>query len=454
MKYESLDYKEQIIDMIINKKINIIMSDFESDKELIVLTALNRLKFDYFEKGKIIVITSKYLAKEQWIKYINEYEHLKGMKYSVIIGAESTRKKALDKEADIFIINYDGVRWLINKGLWDFDIVVIGELSEYKNDKAVKYKALKGVINLTDRVIALTNEPASNGLEDLWAELYLLDDGKRLGMSKSGYYDRYFFTKRYWNGERYNYHREPKNGAKEALYKAISDICTIYELYDKCKEPICDYKKYTVEMSAKEYSKYRWLKESMCLEFEDGTKTKAYDTTSVLSKLLQMANGVIYDDNKNEHCIHKRKLDAVEEILKHINGRNVLIAYWFQHDKNSLMSRFPNAKVIDDTRDVKEWNEGKISIGLMNPAKGGPGIDMSVGGSILIWYSLTWSLKLYEQMNHRIIGKNSLSKKLIAHIVTLNTVDESIMKVLEKKEDNQQMLLDALKRQEGEVWYV
>ncbi len=450
MRYELYEYQEQTIDMIINKKVNIVMADFEADKELMVLTALNRLKFDYFEKGKIIVITSKYLAKEQWLKYINEYNHLKGMKCSLIIGAESTRKKALEKEADIFIVNYEGVAWLINKGLWDFNTVIIGELSEYKSGKTVKYKALKSVIKSTDRVIALTKEPASNGLEDLWAELYLLDDGKRLGKSRSGYYDRYFFTKRYWNGERYNYKRELKNGAKEALYKAISDICIIYEPYGEPEESHCEYKKYDVEMSLKEYSKYRWLKNSMCLEFEDGTKTKSYDTTSILSKLLQMANGVIYDDEKNEHCIHRRKLDAVEEILKQVNGRNILIAYWFQHDKNSLISRFPNAKVIDNTRDVKEWNEGKISIGLMNPARGGAGIDMSKGGSILIWYSLTWSLKLYEQMNHRIIGKNIYGKKLIVHIVTLNTVDENIMKILERKEDNQQMLVDALKKQEGE----
>lgn len=443
MKFYPYKFQNEAIEFIIHNKMCALMLDIDMGKIVVALTAINILKYDCFDVNKVLIVTSKRVI-QSWVKEKEKWEHLNNINMSVVVGNDRQKKQALNNNSDVYITNIESVQWLFDNNHFTFDMVVIDGLSNYKNNKSKRFITMLNVKKSVKRLIGLTYMPAPNGLDDLWAQMYLIDEGKRLGKYKTGFYERYFWIDRVWYGMEFRYKRVLKEGAEEAIYKAISDVCMTVKKEEYFDLPKVLYQNIYVFMSGSEYSRYKFMEYDMIMQTEKDTKIRVNNTVALASKLLQMANGMVYDNKKDVHRIHVKKLDALEQLIKDSDNKNILVVYWFNHDKFSLQERFDNARVIENAKDIDEWNNGKIKLGLMNPATGGENIDMHYGGSILIWYSLTWSLQLYEQMNNRIINRISSKYITIMHLIMKDTIDEKIIKILEKKNNNQNELLNAI----------
>lgn len=441
MKYKPHEYQTYAAEFILNHPIAAVFLEMGLGKSVITLTAINDLLFDRFELRRILVIAPLRVARDTWPAELEKWDHLKYIRYSVVIGTEKQRRAALLHDAELYLINRENVKWLIQNHPFDFDMVVIDELSSFKDHSSQRFKALRKVRPLVKRIVGLTGTPSPNGLMDLWAEIGILDMGQRLGRFIGSYRDRYFLPDK--RNQQMVFSYKPREDAEEAIYAKIADICISMKSMDYLKMPKCIMNRVEVSLSTQEMSLYNRLKKDLILPFEDGD-IDAANAVSLSNKLLQMANGAVYDENGCVKSIHDRKLDALEDLMEAANGKPVLIAYWFKHDLERISKRF-QVKKLDTSEDIKSWNSGRISIAVVHPASAGHGLNLQTGGSTLIWFGLTWSLELYQQTNARLWRQGQTETVVIHHIVTKGTMDENVLKALQSKENIQSALMNAVK---------
>lgn len=443
MRYNAHDYQKYATEFILQHPIAAVFLEMGLGKSVITLTALFDLILDQFVIGKVLVIAPLRVARDTWPSEIQKWDHLKGLKYSVVVGTAAERKAALMHQADVYIINRENVDWLINKsGIpFRFDMIVIDELSSFKSWQAKRFKSLLKVRPFVKRIVGLTGTPSSNGLMDLWAEFRVLDLGKRLGRYITHYRNAYFTPDKRNAEVIFSY--KPLPGAEDQIYKRIEDISISMKSCDYLKLPECVINEFPVFMSEKEQEVYDSFRDDMVAKIKD-KEIDAVNAAVLSGKLLQMANGAVYDDEKNSLLIHDRKLDALEDLIEGANGKPVLVAYWYQHDAERIKSRF-DIREIKTSKDIMDWNIGDIPVAIIHPASAGHGLNLQTGGSTLIWFGLTWSLELYQQTNARLHRQGQTDTVIIHHIIAKGTIDENVMKALRQKEKTQNALIDAVK---------
>ena len=419
------------------------------DKTIITLTAIYHLLFDWFDVRKVLIIAPLRVARDTWSAEIEKWEHLNMLTYSVVIGTEQERLSALQKKAHVYLINRENVEWLIMKSgyAFDFDMLVIDELSSFKNHQTKRFKSLMKVRPKVKRVVGLTGTPSSNGLMDLWAEFRLLDLGHRLGRYITRYRETYFLPDKRNGMIVYSY--KPREGAEKEIYRRISDITISMKAKDYLDMPECINNVVEVQMDEKETEKYRILKKDMVLKV-GSSEIDVLNAASLSNKLLQMANGAIYDQEKTVIPIHDHKLDALTDLIEAANGKPVLVAYWFKHDLERIKERLHKLHIpfstMDSSDSIRKWNSGQLPVALIHPASAGHGLNLQSGGSCLVWFGLTWSLELYQQTNARLWRQGQKSRTVVIHhIVTKGTIDERVMKALESKDKIQNALMNAVK---------
>lgn len=450
MKYIPHDYQVYATKFIEEHPIAAVLLDMGLGKSIITLSAINDLCLDTFEVQKVLVIAPLRVARDTWKAEIEKWEHLKCLKYSIAVGTEAERKSALQKPANLYIINRENVGWLIEQsGLpFNYDMVVIDELSSFKSHQAKRFRSLMKVRPSVSRMVGLTGTPSSNGLMDLWAEFKLLDMGKRLGRFITHYRDEFFVPDKRNGQVIFSY--KPKEGAENEIYRRLSDISVSMKSTDYLKMPECVINEVKVNLSEKETKMYKTLKKDLVLSIAN-KEIDAINAGALSNKLLQMANGAIYDENKNYIEFHNRKLDALEDLIEQANGKPVLVAYWFKHDLERIKKRF-NVREIKSSMDITDWNNGKIPVAVIHPASAGHGLNIQEGGSTLIWFGLTWSLELYLQTIARLWRQGQKSKTVVIHHIIANgTIDEQIMTALRKKEITQNALMNAVKAEIGGI---
>lgn len=447
MKYKPYDYQTFATNFVLEHPACGLILDMGLGKSVITLTALWSLLLDSFDVGKVLVVAPKRVAENTWPTELKKWEHLDGLTWSLVLGSEKDRRAALQRRAKIYIINRENVTWLVDNYRWDFDTLVIDELSSFKSSKAQRFRALKRVRPRISRVIGLTGTPQPNGLLDLWPQLYLLDMGQRLGRFVGGYRERFFLPDKRNREVIYSY--KPKEGAEEKIYELISDICISMRAADYLDMPELVASRVEVQMNAKERKLYEGFERDMVLHLKDGD-LDAVNAAALSGKLVQMANGAVYGENRKVHHIHDRKLDALEDIIEAANGKPLLVAYWYKHDLERIRQRF-EVRTIDTPKDIADWNEGKIPVALIHPASAGHGLNLQDGGSTIVWFGLTWSLELYQQLNARLWRQGQKHTVVIQHIVAAGTHDEDIMNALEKKDMSQTALIAAVKARIGGV---
>jgi len=417
-------------------------------KTVITLTAINDLLFDSFQVHKILVIAPLRVARDTWTDEINKWEHLSDLRFSVAVGTESERRAALWKKADIYIINRENVQWLIDSGLiFDYDMVVIDELSSFKNHQSKRFKSLMKVRPKVKRIVGLTGTPSSNGLMDLWAQFRLLDMGQRLGRFIGQYRSSYFIPDKRNGQVIFSY--KPLPNAENEIYKKISDITISMKSTDYITMPELLTVEYPVRLSENERKYYNELKQDLVLTLADGEVTAA-NAAALSGKLCQMANGAVYGDDSIILYIHDRKLDVLEDLIEAANGKPVLVAYWFRHDLERITERLRKLHIhflqLDSSNSIQKWDRGELPVALIHPASAGHGLNLQAGGSTLIWFGLTWSLELYQQTNARIWRQGQTSETVVIHhIISKDTIDERIIKALLEKNKVQAALIDAVK---------
>ena len=448
MKYSPHDYQRYAAEFIITHPISALLLDMRLGKTSITLTAINDLLFDSFEIHKVLVVAPLRVARDTWCAEIEKWEHLRNLRYSVVVGTAQERISALHVPADIYIINRENIQWLVEEsGLpFDFDMAVIDELSSFKNHLSKRFRAFMKARPKLKRIVGLTGTPAGNGLMDLFAEFKLLDMGERLGRLIGLYRNTYFQPDKRNGMVVYSY--KPLPDAEQQIYDKISDITISMKATDHLKMPELISSEYTVRLSENEKEKYDRLKKDLILSTEDNEVTAA-NAASLSNKLSQMANGAVYSDDESIIEIHNRKLDALEDIIESMNGRPLLVAYWFKHDLERIRKRF-EVREIRSSADISEWNSGKIPVALIHPASAGHGLNLQSGGSTLVWFGLTWSLELYQQTNARLWRQGQQSETVvIQHLITKGTIDERILKALTQKEQTQTALMQAVKAELG-----
>lgn len=443
MRYKPHEYQAFAADFILSHPISAIFLNCGLGKTVITLTAIEELMHDRFEVSKVLVIAPLRVARNTWPAEIQKWDHLHSLTYSVAVGTEVERRAALAAKADLYIINRENVQWLIEKSgvPFDFDMVVIDELSSFKSNQAKRFKCLVKMRPRVKRIVGLTGTPSSNGLMDLWAEFRLLDMGERLGRY-IGQYRRAYFVPDKRNGE-IIYSYKPLPGAEEAIYRRIGDITISMRSKDYLKMPECVINEVPVWMEPHQSKLYEQLKQEMVISLK-GSEINAANAAALSGKLLQMANGAVYDGMGEPFFIHDEKLNALEDLIEGANGKPVLVAYWYKHDLDRIKARF-DVREIKTDRDIADWNAGNIPVAVIHPASAGHGLNLQAGGSTLVWFSLTWSLELYQQTNARLWRQGQTDTVVIHHIITKDTIDEDVMKALGKKERTQSSLINAVK---------
>ncbi len=449
MKYNPHDYQKFATEYIESHPACAVLLDMGLGKTSITLTALNNMLFDSFQIHKILVIAPLRVARDTWPAEIEKWDHLESLLVSVAVGTEKERMTALQKTADIYVINRENVQWLIEQsGLpFDYDTVVVDELSSFKSYQSKRFKSLSKIRPVVSRVIGLTGTPSSNGLMDLWAEFKILDMGARLGKFITAYRNNYFIPDKRNGQIIYSY--KPLPYAEDAIYRKISDITISMKSTDYLPMPELVSSEYSVSLSEKEAERYEEMKQELILQLPDGEVTAA-NAAALSGKLCQMANGAIYDDNGEILPIHNQKLDALEDIVEAAAGKPLLVAYWFKHDLKRIEEKLRNLKVpysrLDTSESIKKWNAGMIPVGLIHPASAGHGLNLQSGGSTIVWFGLTWSLELYQQTNARLWRQGQTAGTVVVqHIVTKGTIDEKILKALSAKDKSQSALIAAVK---------
>lgn len=449
VKFKPHRYQELAIQHILENKEAGLFLDMGMGKTVSTLTALNELMFDEFSVNKVLIIAPLRVARTTWADEIKKWEHLKKFKVSKVIGGVRQRVAALKVKADIYTINRENVMWLVEylKSDWFFDGLIIDELSSFKNTKTKRFKALRKVKPFLKRVVGLTGTPAPNTYLELFPQLYLLDGGKSLGRSVTGFRDRYF---RPLNGKGYIvYEYGLRPGAKEAIEKAISKTCISMQTEDWLEMPEIIYNNVIVELPKKVMNQYKLFEKEKVLELESADVV-GVNAAVMFGKLLQFASGAIYDDEKQVQFIHDEKIKALEEVIEEANGQNIIAFYNYKHELDRLKEAFKHLKprTLDKEQDEKDWGEGRIQLLLAHPASMGHGLNLQSGGRIIVWFSLTCSLELYSQANARLYRQGQKHSVFVHHIISAKTIDELVQEKLKNKNVNQNALLEALKRGE------
>lgn len=447
MQYNPHEYQTYATNFILEHPVAAVLLEMGLGKSVITLTAIYELMLNRFEVEKVLVIAPLRVARDTWPAEIEKWEHLKGLTYSVAIGTEAERLAALKRPAHLYLINRENVDWLITKSHlpFDYDMVVIDELSSFKSYAAKRFKSLLKVRPTVKRMVGLTGTPSGNGLMDLWAEFRVLDMGQRLGRYITHYRNNFFVPDK--RNQQMIFSYKPKPGAEDAIYKLISDITISMKSADFLKMPECIINEVPVALSEKEWSVYHDLREDMVVALKD-EEIDAVNAAALSGKLLQMANGAVYNEEKEVIRIHDRKLDALEDLIEAANGKPVLVAYWYNHDLQRIKQRF-SVREIKTSQDIKDWNNGKIPVAVIHPASAGHGLNIQFGGSTIIWFGLTWSLELYQQTNARLWRQGQNDTVVIHHIIAKDTIDEDVMAALRKKEKIQSALIDSVKARIG-----
>ena len=447
MEFKAHAYQQYAINYIEGHPIAALFLECGLGKTIITLTALHSLMLDSFTVKRCLIVAPLRVARDTWPAEIAKWDHLEGLTYEVAVGSEKERleaiSRAMKKGSRLVIVNRENVPWLIKNTPWIYDMVVLDELSSFKSNKALRFKALQKVRPRVSRIVGLTGTPAPNGYLDLWAEYYLLDMGQRLDKFITHYRRMYFDLEPHKDYDAYTL----KPSADKLINAKIADITVSMQAVEHLQMPELLKQKELVIMSPDERDRYKQLKRDKVLRLDGGTIT-AKNATSLCGKLSQLANGAIYDPDGNVIEFHDRKLDALEDLIEAANGQPTLVAYWFQHDYERIRRRFPKARDIKNSDDIRDWNDRKISVALIHPASAGHGLNLQQRGSYLIWFGLTWSLELYEQTNARLWRQGQKSQTVvIKHIMTRGTIDETIYRALTEKHTTQEALMNAVSAQ-------
>lgn len=449
MKYSPYEYQSYATNFILTHPAAAVFLDMGLGKSVIALTAIFELCLDSFLVRKVLVIAPLRVARDTWPEEIQKWDHLDGLTYSVALGTETERKAALMQRASVFIINRENVQWLIEEsGLpFDFDMVVIDELSSFKSYQAKRFRSLLKVRPKVNRIVGLTGTPSGNGLMDLWAEFRILDMGIRLGRFITRFRTTHFTPDKRNGQVVFSY--KPLPGAEEDIYRKISDITISMRAADHLKMPECVINEIKVKLSDAEREVYDRFKREMVVSLK-GEELDAGNAAVLAGKLSQMANGAVYGENKRVLPIHERKLDALEDLIEAANGKPMLVVYWFNHDLARIQERLHKLHIpfttLDNAESIVRWNRAELPVALIHPASAGHGLNLQAGGSTLIWFGLTWSLELYQQTNARLWRQGQKADSVvICHIIANGSIDERIMTALRKKEKTQTALIDAVK---------
>ena len=448
MIYEPYPYQQYCAARIVADAAVGLFLDMGLGKTVITLDAINTLRYDRWAVQRVLIIAPKKVAEGTWTKEAQKWEHLRHLRISAVLGSQQKRLRALATPADIYVINRDNVAWLVDyfKNAWPFDMVVLDESSSFKNSQSKRFKALKLVRSRINRLVELTGTPASNGLIDLWAQIYLLDGGARLGRTLGQYRERFFDPDKRSRTQIFSY--TPKDGSMEYIQQAIGDICVSMKAEDYLNLPDRMFDDVPVVLDDKARKAYRQLERDLLLELDEGQITAA--SAGVLTgKLLQLCNGAVYDSEKRPLAIHNCKVEAFLEVLEQLNGQHCLVFYNFQHDRDRLLAALEplglRVRVYQSAADEDAWNAGEIDVLLAHPASCAYGLNLQNGGHHIVWFGLTWSLEQYEQANKRLHRQGQRHPVIVHHLVVQGGMDEDVIESLRAKGDTQEALMDALK---------
>lgn len=443
-------YQQHCIDQILRiKKLGLFL-DMGLGKTVTTLTAIRELKYNRFAVRRVLVIAPKKVAEGTWTREKEKWDHTRILRVSPVLGSQAKRIRALNTPADLYIINRENVCWLVDyyRNSWPFDMVVVDESSSFKSHSAKRFKALAGVSGKIDRMVELTGTPSPNGLEDLWSQVYLLDGGERLGKRYTQFRERYFQPdRRGADGMVYSYAAKP--GTEQSILDKISDICISMKAEDYLQLPDITYHEIPVELDAKAEKAYRELERKMVLELPEEEEISVTSAAALSNKLLQLANGAVYDEDRSVHEVHGCKIEAFLELVESLQGKPVLVFYNFQHDRERILKALSGSglrvRELKTTWDEDDWNAGLIDILLTHPASSAYGLNLQQGGNHVVWFGLTWNYELYTQANKRLHRQGQTEKVIIHHLVCTGTRDEDVMRALEKKDDVQNWVMESLK---------
>ncbi|AQR77689.1 DEAD/DEAH box helicase [Paenibacillus larvae] len=449
MKYKPHQYQEYATQRIIETPYIALFLEMGLGKTVSTLTAIDLLLHDYFDIDKVLVIAPLRVAEDTWSREVEKWDHLQHLKISKVLGSAAQRRKALSAKADIYVINRENVEWLVSElgNSWDFDTVVIDEISSFKNHQSKRFRALRRVRPMIKRVIGLTGTPAPNSLMDLWAPIYLLDQGERLGKTITGFRDQYFVP-----GERsghivYKWHE--KKEAEQRIYGAIKDIAVSMKAEDWLKLPERIDRTVPIRLSEKAAQLYKKLEKELLLEFVDADVV-ATTAAALSNKLLQMASGAVYDEERGVKEIHEAKLDALEDILEASQGKPVMVFYNYKHSLQRVQQRFPQARILrkgkEGVQDITDWNTNKIPLLLLHPKSAGHGLNLQESNcQTVIWFDQIWSLEEFQQANARVYRQGQTRKIVVMQLVAEGTMDEEVVEAIDKKATGQEELMQAVK---------
>ena len=451
MQFQPHDYQQHCINQIIKiKKLGLFL-DMGLGKTVTTLTAIRELKFNRFQVRKVLVIAPKKVAEGTWTKEAAKWDHTKILRVSPVLGSQAKRIRALNTPADIYIINRENVVWLVDyyRNAWPFDMVVVDESSSFKSHSAKRFKALASIGSHIDRMVELTGTPSPNGLEDLWSQVFLLDGGERLGRRFTHFRERYFQpNKRGADGMVYSY--EAKPGTEQTILEQISDICISMKAEDYLQLPDITYHEIPVTLDPKANKAYKELERTLVLSLPENEGDISVTSAAALSnKLLQLANGALYDEERGVHEIHTCKIEAFLELIESLQGKPALVFYNYQHDRTRILKALSGTRLrvreLKTPQDEDDWNARKIDVLLTHPASSAYGLNLQQGGNHVIWFGLTWNYELYTQANKRLHRQGQTEKVIIHHLVCEGTRDEDVMQALQRKDDVQSWVMESLK---------
>lgn len=444
-------YQQHCIDKIIETNKLGLYLDMGLGKTVTTLTAIRELKYDRFQVRRVLVIAPKKVAEGTWTKEKDKWEHTKILRVSQVLGSQAKRIRALNTPADIYITNRENVCWLVDyyRNDWPFDMVVIDESSSFKSHTSKRFKSLAGISGKITRLVELTGTPSPNGLSDLWAQVYLLDGGERLGKRYTHFRERYFDPgRRGADGMVYDYKAKP--GSEDSILSRISDICISMKAEDYLQLPDLTFHEIPVVLDTKAGKAYRELERKMVLELpEDEEEISVTSAAALSNKLLQLSNGAVYDEDRQVHEVHNCKIEALLELIESLRGKPALVFYNFQHDKERILEALKKTglriRELKTTQDEDDWNEGQIDVLLTHPASSAYGLNLQQGGNHVIWFGLTWNYELYTQANKRLHRQGQTQKVIVHHLVCTDTRDEDVMQALARKDDVQNWVMRSLK---------
>lgn len=444
MRFVPHDYQRFAIDFVLEHPAAALLLDMGLGKTIITLTAIVELLFDRFEVSRVLVVAPLRVARDTWPAEVAKWDHLADLRLSVIVGTASERRAALDATADVYVINRENLVWLVDEldGDWPFDMVVIDELSSFKSRATKRFKAMLAARRHVTRIVGLTGTPAPNGLLDLWPQFRILDEGQRLGKHITKFREHWFVPDKR-NGQQI-FSWKPRPGAEREIYALIGDMTVSMATCDHLRLPKRTSTTQLVRLDARDRATYERLRDELVVTL-DGAEIDAANAAVLANKLLQLASGAIYDEHRGVHQVHDRKLDALEDLIEAANGKPLLVAYWFKHELTRILERFPDARHLSSSDDFAAWNRREIAVGLIHPASAGHGLNLQAGGSTLVWFSLPWSLELYQQTNARLHRQGQTEPVTLVHLVAADTVDTHVADALDRKDVTQASLINAVK---------